>query len=398
MKNSIVLILLVATFLSSCTNKDDGNLTPYKTEKISGVSQKGPFLNGSSLTIFELDGSFDQTGKSFITQITDNSGSFELDNISLLTQYAKLKADGYYFNEVKNINSLGPVSLFALSDLSNSSTININLLTTLELSRVEYLISNGSNFNDAKHQAQQEILSMFFISKPTMAASELLDISVNGDDNAILLAISLIIQGFRADAELSQLLGDISNDIRTDGILNSQSLSSALINDVTLFDTVQIRNNIENKYNSLGITTVIPHFEPYIKQFLDSCTYTFTNYITYPENGLWGINVLNTQDSVFINMADCSFCAYLPEGTTLKIFSPTNYSMDSAAISFAVGFDDGWIILGPGSPYMTLESTKNGLIDWRAWPHAYEGGGVFTLYFYENNSVSPTRTKNIYVQ
>ncbi|MCF8371406.1 MAG: hypothetical protein K9H64_07275 [Bacteroidales bacterium] len=286
MKNSIVVILIAATVLSSCTNE---NLNPeFKKEKISGVSQKGPLLNGSSLTIFELDGNFDQTGNSFITQITDNSGSFELTSISLLTQYAKLKADGYYFNEVKNTNSLGSISLYALSNLSNISTVNINLLTTLELSRVEYLISNGTNFNDAKHQAQQEVLSLFFINKPTMAVSELLDISVNGDDNAILLAISLILQGYRSDAELSQLLGDISTDIRTDGILNSQTLSSALINDVKQFDTIQIRSNIENKYNSLGITTIIPHFEHYVKQFLDSCTYTFTNYVTFPENGfLW---------------------------------------------------------------------------------------------------------------
>jgi len=46
--------------------------------------------------------------------------------------------------------------------------------------------------------------------------SELLDITKSGDNNAILLAVSLILQGFRSEAELTELLAAISNDIRTD--------------------------------------------------------------------------------------------------------------------------------------------------------------------------------------
>jgi len=214
MKKIIGIVILIAIIFSGCKkNKNETDL--YNKAKIVGVSQKGPFVNGSSLTLFELNESFSQTGKSYNTQILDNLGSFELNNIDIQTSFAKLKADGCYFNEIKNTNS-SSISLYAISDLSNKSTVNINLLSTLEVSRIEYLISNGTSFTAAKQQAQNEILNIFSIHKTGIPESELLDISQDGDNNAILLAVSLIIQGYRTEAELTQLLGDISTDIRTD--------------------------------------------------------------------------------------------------------------------------------------------------------------------------------------
>jgi hypothetical protein len=47
-----------------------------------------------------------------------------------------------------------------------------------------------------------------------MSDFDLLDTSQTGEDNAILLAISLIIQGFRTESELTDLLANISTDIR----------------------------------------------------------------------------------------------------------------------------------------------------------------------------------------
>ena len=391
MKNIISTTFLIAIFLFGCKKKDE--VATFIKDKINGFSQKGPFLNGSSLTAYEMDENFAQTGKSFNTQISDNLGSFELSNLTLLTKYAKLKADGYYFNEVQNINSLGSITLYALSDLSDKNNVNINLLSTLEVSRVEYLISNGSAFSNAKHQAQQEILNMFFIHEPTMTESELLNISVDGDENAILLAISLIIQGYRTDAELSQLLGDISTDIKSDGILNSSTLGSALINGAKLFDTTQIRSNIENRYSSLGVVTVIPHFEKYIKLFLDSCTYTFTNHVTFPDNGLYGINVLNTKDSVFSIGGNYSLCANVPSGTLIKIYAPE----DTTAIAYESSSVDGWADVSP--PWRTFLSTKSGLIDLHVYTITLSGNpGILNLYFYENNSATPIRIKKIYIQ
>ncbi len=46
-----------------------------------------------------------------------------------------------------------------------------------------------------------------------MDNSEELDITINKEENAILLAISLILQGNKSEADLTQLLANISTDI-----------------------------------------------------------------------------------------------------------------------------------------------------------------------------------------
>lgn len=395
MKTLLRIFFIAIIGLVSCKKDKETAVSTFTKDKISGSSQKGPFLNGSSLTVFELDAAYSQTGNSFNTQILDNLGSFEVNNLSLVSPYTKLKADGFYFNEITNANSISPITLYALSDLTNKSTVNVNLLTTLEASRMAYLLSNGISFANAKTQAQAEVLNIFFISKSGIPESELLDISQNGDNNAILLAMSLILQGYRTEAELTQLLGDISTDIRTDGVLNSPTLGSALINDAKLFNLPAIRSNIENKYISLGITTVISNFEKYINQFVDSCNYTFTNFITYPSTEAYGINILNETDSIFTwggNLIDFSFAANLPGGTSLKIIHTGNLG----ALGYYSGTLDGWTDLGTDTTMAikTLKSNKTGLID----GHFVGSPGTFQILFYENESLTPTRIKNIQIQ
>jgi len=142
------------------------------------------------MTLAELTSELVQTGKSFSTEIYDNRGSFEFNNIELSSQFVELKADGFYYNEVTGDRSSARLILCALSDLTDKNSLNVNLLSHLEKGRVYYLISRGARFLDAKKTAQGEILKMFSFEKSDMPVSELLDISKEGDDHAILLAIS----------------------------------------------------------------------------------------------------------------------------------------------------------------------------------------------------------------
>src|SRR5690242_7338424 len=54
---------------------------------IKGYAQKGPFINGSAITVFDLQANLSPSGKSFSEQITDNKGTFELDNIELSSNF-----------------------------------------------------------------------------------------------------------------------------------------------------------------------------------------------------------------------------------------------------------------------------------------------------------------------
>lgn len=239
-----------------------------KKEKINGYIQKGPFINGTQILMSELNDSFEKTGKIFSSQISNDRGAFEINNIELVSQYVDFSATGFYFNEITGEISPVSLTLFAISDISDISTVNVNVLTHLEKRRVEFLLNDDRSFSEAKKMAQAEVLALFGIHKDGMQDSENLDISINHDDNAILLAISLILQGERSVGELTELLASISTDIREDGVLNNENVFIDLRNSTKNLNPEIIRENLTDRYNALGITASIPEFETYIESFL----------------------------------------------------------------------------------------------------------------------------------
>ena len=79
MKKSILLIGVAAMAFAACNDKDkanelNGDEKLVDVAAISGNVQKGPFINGTSVRVAELNSNLQQTGRSFETQIADNSG------------------------------------------------------------------------------------------------------------------------------------------------------------------------------------------------------------------------------------------------------------------------------------------------------------------------------------
>ena len=182
-------------FMFACAKQEDEATTSSGSSQsysVSGYVQKGPYVQGTEITVRELDSSLTPTGRTFTGTIDDNTGSFSVKG-ELAYSIVELSADGYYFNEVSGSLSTAKLTLSALSDLSDSTSVNVNLMTHLEKKRVEYLIGTGLSFSAAKSQAQGEILNMFNIDNVTLGNSETLDISKSGDGNATLLAISAIL-------------------------------------------------------------------------------------------------------------------------------------------------------------------------------------------------------------
>ena len=204
------------------------------------------------------------SGLSFSTQITANNGSFEIKNIDLSSTLVELKADGYYFNEVTGEISSSPLTLFALADLSSRNQVNVNILSHLEKPRVEYLMSKGSTFAEAKSTAQQDILKAFNLEGSGIGASEALNISQQGEGNAKLLAISAILQGFRSVADLSELLTKVASDLKEDGQINDAALQTAIVSHAIFIDPEQIQNNLVEKYQTAGTSAQVPDFKQQI--------------------------------------------------------------------------------------------------------------------------------------
>lgn len=262
---SFLLALLMILVVSGCNKEEEQKIVK---SMVTGQVQKGPFVNGTSITMSELNTSLSQTGNVFTTQITNNKGSFQIDNISLTSSYVEFSASGYYYDEVKGEISSSPLNLLALSDIRDISTVNVNLLTHLEKQRVEYLMKQNKTFPEAKKAAQGEILGIFGISLNGITNSETLDITVNSEANAILLGISLVLQGNRSVGDMTELLANISNDLKSDGIINDASIISVLRNSAKTLNLVSIKSNLEKRFQELGITSTIPGFEKYANDFL----------------------------------------------------------------------------------------------------------------------------------
>ena len=261
-----LFLFLSPLFFLFFSCKDDEEVTQrQQSVSINGYVQKGPFINGTAITASELSDQLVTTGKNFNTQIIDNKGSFSLKDIELASSYVQLQAQGFYFDEVRGEKSAAQLTLFALADVSNAGSVNVNLLSHLEKDRVVYLMQEEEqNFEAAKQQVQQEILAIFGIEKTNMTASERLDISRDGEDNAILLAISAILQANNSVAELSELLANLITDIREDGTLDSETTAGKLRAQAMSLDLPAIRQHLEARYEEVGVQAVIPNFEQYV--------------------------------------------------------------------------------------------------------------------------------------
>ena len=127
--------------------------------------------------------------------------------------------DGNYRNEVTGKRSASPITLNAVTDLYARNTVNVNLLTHLEFDRVAELLRKGAgtlNIKKAKKQAEREIFNAFHIDATGFGYSEDLDVFGKTEADAALLAISILLQGDRSEAELTELLTSCSIDLSSD--------------------------------------------------------------------------------------------------------------------------------------------------------------------------------------
>ncbi len=279
-KGSLFVSTCVAIFgmLAACSDSgsddiaggtsEDAGITAVTDWEVAGVTQKGPFVTGSAVTVQELDGiTLKQTGKSFKGSIKSDKGDFAIKDIDLKSQYAILEASGYYRDEITGKKSSGTVTLRALTDLSNRKTVNINLLTHLEYERVMYLVTEKKKpIADAKAQADEEILAAFNI-EGDFGESEDLNIFESGDGNAALLAISVLMQADVDVAGLTERIGKFSIAVAEGGAWEDSDTKAVIADwvcDADLKGTLaNVRKNVENwKY-----ADTVPAFEKFVTNY-----------------------------------------------------------------------------------------------------------------------------------
>lgn len=248
----------------------DSEKIAISLDEVSGVTQKGPFLSGTKVSVREMeDGrTLTQTGNSFNGKILNDKGEFKINARMLVSQYVMLQAEGPYRNEVTGEYSDGELTLFAITDVNDRNIVNVNLLTHLEYERVVYLVTKQKmKVRAAKRQAQKEVFGLLNIDATGFSNSEDLNIAGASDEDGALLAFSIMFQGDRDVAELTELLTKIGVDMMEDGTWDDAKKRMEIADWCASADSAGrlsvIRNNVEN----WGLSSVVPNFEQFVRNY-----------------------------------------------------------------------------------------------------------------------------------
>ena len=289
-------------------------------DSILGIVQNGPFVFGTSvvqneaneINFYRADGS----GHTASTCVQTNDGRYTLESVSTNSNYVKISATGFYRNMVTGGTSASPVTLSALTKVANTSedagatvpirvrnSVNVNILTQLEIPRIEQLAMNHIDFTEAKAQAEHEIFAAFGIdtvqlySQPYFTdgrmdkpIAEDLDMFGNSEYSAALFAISAMLQGDRSEADMMSLVNNLAEDIKGDGIWNDPNWKIKIADWVVGLDTLWKYNDIRNNVSSWGVAA-IPNFERYMRAFVpiaygfEACTDINAGQVTFVNQG-----------------------------------------------------------------------------------------------------------------
>ena len=279
------------------TSDVDPESTPVSLDSIVGYTQKGPFLKGSTVYLYELSNqrTLKQTNGNFTSIITSDDGRYKFNARDLVSEFAMVVVDGYYRNEVTGNVSDAPIRLTALTNMMTHRSVNVNLLTHMEYERVYKLVTRGKPemVNDslvnvkqtvkhAKIQAQSEILKQFHIDLGDAKDAEDMDVFGKTDADAALLAISVLLQGDGSASDLSVLLTEISNDITEYGEWRNPNAKMRLAEWALKADDGSRRvtgsllsgdlpdgrfPNIRKNVAGWHLSDNVPDFEKYIRNF-----------------------------------------------------------------------------------------------------------------------------------
>lgn len=307
-------LILIAFFYFACTKQNEysfqntgstqQSVTAPSTITLNGTVFKGSFIRGSLLFFYELDSTLNQTGRSFNTTIEDDYGNFSLKAVNLSGKLVRVVGDGFYWNEVLNDNSSTRITLTGISKIDSNQTVNVNVLTHLERPRVEYLYSvKGYTFDSAKTQAITEVLKAFGYNNTGITRAEKVGVVGVGNDSKILLAISTLIQGYRSESEVTQIMNDFSNDLKKDGTIDDVSIGNDIATHLYYVDTVAVLNNFKTKYRILYNTDTVNSVDMrFIKDFQNNTSYVKNKeLVEYQASGYYNVfkNTLYPGNTIF---------------------------------------------------------------------------------------------------
>ena len=275
----VSVVSFAVALMVACSGSDDKSVAGGTSDdagiiadlNVAGLAQKGPFVKGAVVTVQGIDcKTLKFTDEVFNGEVKSDKGDFSVDEVELSSTCAVFEVKGKYRNEISGAVTDGEMTLHALTNLKERNSVNINVLTELEYKRVMNLVTEEEMlFDDAKKQAAKEVLAAFNV-KGDVAKSEDLDILEKGDDNAALLAISVMVQGGLDESALAKRLGKFEDSFAESGEWSDDETKAAIAEWVESAVASGELDSIRKNVVDWGYAGEVPAFEKYVETFVDS--------------------------------------------------------------------------------------------------------------------------------
>jgi len=277
---------------SSSSSSEKAEKLSVINKTISGMAQ-GPFEKGATVSVYELDTNFQQTGISYETKIKNDSGSYSIKLEDFKSQYALFKVNGRYIDNITGAKSAYSITLYAFTDLDNHDKVNINFLTHLSYKRILYLTNEKDiPVTSAKKQAETEVLRAFDIENDGFDDAENIDFFGKDKQSAALLAISVLLQSHLLDENLNNRLTDFTSYIETFGTWNDEEVKTEIADWASYLSQNTAFEKIKGYIKKWNQTVNLAAFEKYVENFwqqnydLGECTDKRENTIKENRNKL----------------------------------------------------------------------------------------------------------------
>lgn len=291
-----VSVAFASIVVIACSSSDDKSVAGGTTEdagivaikdlNVAGVTQKGPFVKGSAVTVQGINcKTLELTDERFEGSVKSDKGDFAIEGVTLKSSCAVFKVTGEYRSELSGKTTDREISLYALTDLKNRENVNVNILTNLEYDRIIYLVTQkGKKFADAKAQAEQEVLAAFDI-EGSFEEFENLNIFESGDGNAALLAVSVMMQGGAEVKDLVKRMDKFSDSFAESGEWRDSSTKAAISEWVAAAAASGELDSIRKNVEGWGIAAEVPAFEKFVEKFVPDSSDDDPNTMTDSRDG-----------------------------------------------------------------------------------------------------------------
>jgi len=268
----LILLLVVSSCKEPVIIEPKQEITPTATPIVeptssdySGSVFKGPFLVGSTVTIYPLDAELNQTGQSFSSTVISDDGSYDISGLPI-SGLIEIVADGFFYNEITGNVTNDRLTMRTITE--STGTVNINLFSVLEIDRVRFLYSTGLTLHESKTQVIDELFSIFGFTNYVENSN---NISVNSANGMALLALSSMFTagemwGSRPVSEIQQLITQFRVDFADGNIENE--IFEKLKKSAYQVDANSIRSNMQNYFDNKNISVSVPAFDDVISDFI----------------------------------------------------------------------------------------------------------------------------------